>query len=143
MTTMTNEETVLRVACLTEDRAPDEQRAMLAVALRLDLDFGAFVTGNRELRHPCLVALVEDTYQPTGARVTLTSAQREQYGRLAERWEKCDECGWPRGMHPADGHPSESAVLSSGLSRRWAHVETIDEIMARYRHPSTGQASLL
>ncbi len=41
---------VLDVACLTVDRSPVEQRAMLALALRVDLDRGAFTMTNHHLR---------------------------------------------------------------------------------------------
>lgn len=98
---------VLSIACLTEDRAPGEQRAMLDLALILDMGRGAFLHNNRELYPPTLVAHVEATYDPgKGVRqVSLTKAQREKYARLLERWARCDRCGWPAGMHYGNDDP--------------------------------------
>lgn len=91
---------VIKLACLTEDRAPDEQRAMLAVALRLDTELGEFVGTNRELQMPRYVGWVQNTYSPSeGKRVDLTKSQREKYDRLLERWAMCPTCNWPMGAH--------------------------------------------
>lgn len=96
--------TVLEVACLTEDRAPSEHRAMLDLALYLDKERGAFVATNHHPAPPTLVAHVEATRVLNDDRPsTLTSAQRKQYDALRARWEPCTDCGWPDGMHYADG----------------------------------------
>lgn len=109
---------VVRVACETEDRDPDEQRAMLAVALWVDLERGAFVTGNRP-QPPSLVALVEETYDPSeGRRVHLTAGDRARYERLRARWEPCERCGAPAGTHPADGCPRPGLLAALGLGYR-------------------------
>lgn len=95
--------TVLEVACLTEDRSPGEQRALLALALRLDSDRGAWMAHNPDLAPPTLVAHVEATYDPSsGKPVSLTAAQREKYNRLCARWSRCRACSLPMGMHYAD-----------------------------------------
>lgn len=97
------EEAVLLVACLTEDRAPDEQRAMLAMALRLDKDWGEFTNMNTDRRSPCLTRLVEATYDPSeGRHVSLTSQQRGDLDRLEAKWQACERCGNPVGVHYAD-----------------------------------------
>lgn len=113
---------VLTLASMTEDRAPNEQRAMLAVALRLDLDRGAFVVGNRELQRPRWVRHVAATYDPSdGKPVGPTKSQAEQYARLTERWSLCDECGYPMGAHYADDRCPTLAIdqfrLDQALAR--------------------------
>lgn len=103
---------VLEVAALTEDRAPDEQRAMLNLALVIDMGRGAFVNTNHDLLPPTMVAHVEATYSPSSGRhIGLTTQQREKYERLRESWTPCSECGWPNGTHfgnddPARNHPT-------------------------------------
>lgn len=98
--------TVLDVACLTEDRTPAEQRAMLAVALRLDKERGLFSGTNPKPLMPCLVAHVRLTYNPSeGKRVDLSPAERRQHETLLAKWEACESCGEPVGAHPAQGCP--------------------------------------
>jgi hypothetical protein len=94
---------VIDLACLTEDRSPGEQRALLDVALAVDLDRGAFTSSNHYPHPPTLVAHVEATYNPSvegERRVTLTKDQRGKYDRLRERWTPCRDCGFPQGVHP-------------------------------------------
>lgn len=95
--------TVLEVACLTADRSPEEQRALLAVALRLDLERGAFVQANyrngAKPDGPRLMARVEGSYEPDGPRVKPTKAQLDQWTRLMERWYPCPVCSEPMGAH--------------------------------------------
>ena len=94
--------TVLEVACLTADRSPEEQRAMLAVALKLDIERGAFVQanyrGNLTPVAPCLVKMVTDTSEPSAA-VVLTVGQSSQYARLQAKWRPCEKCSEPLGAH--------------------------------------------
>ena len=101
---------VLSVACLTEDRAPGEQRAMLDLALIIDLGRGAFMYRNHDLYPPTMVAHVEATYDPGSLsgnrRVSLSKAQREKYNRLLKRWSRCEQCGWPMGIHYGNDHVS-------------------------------------
>jgi hypothetical protein len=92
--------TVLRVACLTEDRDGSEQRAMLDLALYLDAERGRFSSGNRHPVAPTLVAIVEETYDPSeGRRIELTAAQRTQYDRMLRQWVQCGKCKHPMGAH--------------------------------------------
>lgn len=96
-------ERVIRLACLTEDRAGDEQRALLDVALGLDRRRGRFTTTNPNPVPPVLVYLVENTYDPSeGRRVKLDRAQRRQHDRLIAKWATCPKCGIPMGAHGAD-----------------------------------------
>lgn len=92
--------TVLDVACQTEDRTGAEQRAMLDLALRVDLDRGKFTTTNPKPAPPEYVARVVATWHPSaGRRVALTRAQLEQYRSLAGRWVTCPTCRCPMGAH--------------------------------------------
>lgn len=93
MTRTQEYETVLRVACLTEDRSSDEQRAMLAMALMLDGDFATYRPGKQEPRYPELTRLVEETYAPEGRRVNLTAQQREALAAMEHRFDECSDCG--------------------------------------------------
>jgi hypothetical protein len=97
-------QTILELACLTNDRDPKEQRALLNLALRLDQDFGAFTTWNHDRRSPHLVDLVEETYQPEegSRRAKLTTAQQGMMSRLTARWIVCEKCDRPYGEHYAD-----------------------------------------
>jgi len=114
--------TALDVACMTEDRSPTEQRALLDLALKLDKERGAFVSTNKAVHPPTLVAHVEATYDPSfGRTVSLTSGQREQYNRLLAAWSRCTVCGWAMGMHYADGecpHPGDYFILYGGDALR-------------------------
>lgn len=122
MSTLDDQVEVLRVACLTEDRAPAEQRAMLAQALALDSERGAFVSanfrGDRSPVPPTLVELVRQTYQTEGRRVDLTKQQQGLYKRLDEKWYVCSSCGAPRGMHPADGCATNMTPYQQDLLNR-------------------------
>ncbi len=92
--------TVLHVACLTEDRSPDEQRAMLDAALRIDCERAAFVVTNKHWRAPEMVAEVEATYDPSvGSRVTLNKAERARYDRLLRECSLHPACWHPMGAH--------------------------------------------
>lgn len=100
---------VLRVACLTEDRAPDEQRAMLDLALWADTQRARFTTLTRRQtpqtrsdgpQYPTLTREVEDTYQPEGKPMRLAAPQRETLTRLEAKFDECTTCGVMRGAHP-------------------------------------------
>lgn len=127
---------VLDVACLTNDRGGDEQRAMLDLALEVDKARGAFMAHNTDLAPPVMVAHVEATYEPsTGRPVSLTAQQRKQYDALRARWEVCADCGWPQGLHYGNDDPTLNCpkpgdyyltVMSAQL-RAWreAHVVSV------------------
>lgn len=94
---------VVDLACLTEDRSPVEQRALLDVALQADLERGRFVVRNKAPEPPRLVEQVLDTYDPSsGRRVGLTAPQQRGYDALVERWSPCSVCEKPLGMHGPD-----------------------------------------
>lgn len=118
MTKRSDEEIVMTVACLTEDRDPAEQRAMLAVALRLDGALASFSTSNPEAHPPRYVNMVDETYMPAdGKRVEMTGAQRAAYQKLVDKWTGCDECGAPAGVHPAEGCPRQATSYGFDLAR--------------------------
>lgn len=95
---------VVRLACEVEDRAADEQRALLAMALRIDLERGRFTVSNREPVAPCLFVEVVGTYKPEGGRrVRPSGDQLRKIQELQERWLTCERCGRPIGAHGPDG----------------------------------------
>lgn len=100
---------VVRLACLTEDRDSQEQRALIDTAFRADLDrarMTALRLARGDSRPPELVALVVETYRPeSGRRIEPTAAQERQLRRASEKWERCAECGKYRGQHAAIGCP--------------------------------------
>ena len=90
---------VLHLACLTEDRTPDEQRALLHLALKLDAERSSFACGRTGVP-PTMVWHVEQTYAPSeGRKIGLTGAQRQQLGRIAAKFDECMTCGVIRGRH--------------------------------------------
>ena len=95
-------ETVLHVACLTEDRSGDEQRAMLDLALKVDKERASFASSNpREPQVPIMVWTVEHTYQPSeGRKVGLRGEQRKQLEALHAKFVPCAACGVRAGDHP-------------------------------------------
>jgi len=95
-------QTILRVACLTEDRTPDEQRAMLRFALHVDSERASFF-GGRTGTPPTMVWEVEQSYAPSeGRKVGLTGDQRRQLERLHAKFERCTRCGVLMGEHPVE-----------------------------------------
>lgn len=96
---------VIELACLTEDRDPEEQRALLAVALRVDRERGSFRSMNLDhLVAPHLFVSVQETYRPSeGRRVEPTQPQLRKYVKLEQAWTPCPECGQPDGVHYTDG----------------------------------------
>lgn len=97
--------TVVRLACLTNDRDAHEQHALLDVALDIDLERGAFRHNNAQLAAPVLVAAVQDTFEEhAGRKVGLTTVQQVQYERLCHKWDECTDCHWPIGMHYGNTH---------------------------------------
>lgn len=117
---------VLEVACLTEDRSGDEQRAMLALALELDKERGAFVLTNYYPAPPTLVAHVEATRSlvDNDRPVSLTAQQRAQYDALRARWVPCGKCGWPEGMHYADDWCPHTADVFMDRLAAWRAAQT-------------------
>jgi hypothetical protein len=97
---------VVDVACLTEDRAPEEQRAMLAIALHVDCERGSIrqVAVEPEMQRPRLMLRVMQSYDPgDGKRVEPTKAQQERLLSLYDQWKLCPDCELPRGAHNVDG----------------------------------------
>lgn len=91
---------VLRVACMTEDRDSEEQRALIDTALALDAEMSAFVGTNTELQAPRYVRMVAATYEPSaGRRVRLTAAQSKRYAAIEAGWKMCRACHYPMGAH--------------------------------------------
>lgn len=84
--------TVVEVACLTADRAPAEQRALLAAATHVENDLNKATNRNlaRRADQPActLVDLVESTYDPAdeGRPVAVNAAVRAKLERRRQRW---------------------------------------------------------
>lgn len=106
---------VIDLACLTEDRAPDEQRAMIEVALRLDCDLGAFTVTNRErMQAPRYLKRVCGTYNPSeGRTVRPTTQEARRYETLDQRWRLCTECKLPMGGHGPDRCPDRPIDITT------------------------------
>ena len=103
MTAANNLATVISLACLTADRSPDEQKALLAVALQCDQQRGKFTITMRDASDPYLFFLVQQTYDPSDDdRIEPSKDQWERYGRLVAKWKPCPKCGKPVGAHAAD-----------------------------------------
>lgn len=81
---------VIGLACETEDRTPDEQRALFAVALRVDRDRAKYTLTNLVPHRPHLAALVVESYQPADdqRRANLSAADRRALERLDTDWAK-------------------------------------------------------
>lgn len=80
---------VIQVACETSDRAPDEQRAMLAVALKVDIDRAKWLTGASTPVRPHLFERVVETYDPSeGRRVKVPKSMESKLARQIERYEE-------------------------------------------------------
>lgn len=100
--------TVIRLACLTEDRDPDEQRALLRLAVRCDTEWNAPTVTNTAtwgrdqegrwyLRRP-LLHLADEVRSTRvlcdGARpVDLPSAQVAKEAKRHERWARMADTG--------------------------------------------------
>jgi len=106
--------TVIHLASLTEDRAPEEQRAMIELALWVDNERARFLTGHPAPVVPHLTVLVDATYHPadeddterlfddvapTRRAVELTAAQREHLEKLDRKFVPCERCGVLAGWH--------------------------------------------
>ena len=89
--------TVVRVACLTEDRDPAEQRALMDVAHHIDLERSS--SSYRKPHPPELLKLVVATYETEGRRVEPPAAMIAQQDRLEALWRRCDRCSHPMGWH--------------------------------------------
>jgi hypothetical protein len=79
---------VVELACQTADRSPKEQRALLATALRLDLNRSAFVVTNHDPVRPYLFQLADETYNPDGKPVKPSKQQTEKLARRVAEWDK-------------------------------------------------------
>lgn len=94
---------VLAVACLTEDRTGDEQRALLDLGLRLDIERASFASHRHAPgppARPCFVQMVKESYRPSeGRRVSLGRVDAERLRRLERKFDPCDACGVVRGDH--------------------------------------------
>lgn len=91
MTKLDDLETVVRLACLIEDRAPTEQRALLNVAASVEQERNATTTRNLRARWgepPCLLVEEADaSYNPGKDRpVRLSSALRAKLERRRAHW---------------------------------------------------------
>lgn len=107
MTRHNDEAMVLEVASLIEDRTPQEQRAMIAMALRLDHDRGltaAQYRGDQLPIYPTLFDRVVDSYDPdTDQRQAHPSAKQwDTHGRQVAAWASCIRCTQPIGVHYLD-----------------------------------------
>lgn len=92
-------EVVVRLATLTEDRDPAEQRALIAVAASVENDLNTATTRNLRARwgRPAseLVDLVVATYAPSEGRpVAVPKAVREKLDRRRRRWTEAQASGW-------------------------------------------------
>ena len=85
---------VVSLASEVEDRTPTEQRALIDVALGVDVRRGKFATSNPHPVRPFLTRLVLE-----GQEVGLTAAQVKRHGALLARWVVCESDGLPAGMH--------------------------------------------
>lgn len=108
--------TVIEIACLTEDRDPEEQRAMLELALWVDNERARFLWGASPVP-PTLTELVDKTYRddsveiddtlfgeepPSRRPVELMGAQRKQLAKLHAKFVPCDRCGVVKGAHAVE-----------------------------------------
>lgn len=84
-------QTVLRFACLTEDRTDVEQRSLLALAFAADIEHNRATTTNRRFRvgEPSdLVGLVDSSreLQPDDKRVWLTEQHAKRREHQCRVW---------------------------------------------------------
>lgn len=90
MTALDDLETVVSLALLTEDRTPQEQRALLRVAVRVEKERNASTTRNMRVRFgqsPCrLVDVVE-----AGQDVSLPGADRVKVDRRRDGFVRAHE----------------------------------------------------
>lgn len=95
---------VVELACLTGDRTRAEQRALLATAMRAELELNAATSRNLVARGPdarasTLVDAVEATYQPAdGERpVVLAPKHRARLDRQRARFAEDHAAAWSDG----------------------------------------------
>jgi hypothetical protein len=80
---------VVDLACETSDRSPDEQKALLSVALKIDCERAKWLTGNSTPTRPYLFDKAESTYDPdSGRRVRTPKAMRSKLERQIGRYEE-------------------------------------------------------
>lgn len=97
--------TVVELACLTGDRTPTEQRALLATAMRTELDLNAATTRNLRTRGPTaqpstLVDTAEASHTPSEGRpIVLPPKARARVDRQRARFTHDLATAWtgPKG----------------------------------------------
>lgn len=136
---MTNDEAlalVIELACLTEDRSGEEQRALIDVALALDLKRGTLGTvTNKDPKRPTLTRHVVETYGPDGLGnprrpVGLTAPQEAKLAGLEQRWAEHDEKLRPRLTHDARCIDPEEGTIACvcGLDEHLAGQPTPEDV---------------
>lgn len=93
---------VVELACVTGDRTPAEQRALLNVAMKVELDLNAGTSRNlrqrgRDAIPSRLVDLVESTYEPEGRAVSLSVKDRDRVERQRARFVEDHALAWSDG----------------------------------------------
>lgn len=98
---------VVKLATETEDRSPDEQRALMAVALRVDKDRARFSVTNPVPIRPYLFQDVLDTYEPgEGRPIGAGKANLGKFRRMVERFD----------LQLAEGYGSQIASRAAGFA---------------------------
>jgi len=105
VTVLTDLVAVVVLACETQDRAPAEQRALLNVAVRAEIDLNKATSKNLKDRGPdarpsTLVDLVENSYDPSdGRHVQLAAKDRQRIDRQRLRFADDHATAWEGGVH--------------------------------------------
>lgn len=98
---------VVQLATLTEDRSPDEQRALMAVALRVDKERSRFTVTNPMPIRPYLFQDVLDTYEPgEGRPIGAGKANLGKFRRMVERFD----------VNVAEGAAAQHAATRAGFA---------------------------
>lgn len=127
--------TVIELACLTEDRDPSEQRAMLEAALWVDNERARFLSRKSAPVVPFLTLLVDASYNPAEddpddetlfgnspkkkvkrRPVELTTAQRNQLEKLHAKFKACERCGVWKGWHAVECLAADLAAVDPALA---------------------------
>jgi hypothetical protein len=96
---------VVQLACLTADRAPAEQRALLNIAKRAELELNSVTTRNLRARGAdaspsWLVDDVEGSYEPTDGRpVALSAKDRARIDRQRRLFAVEHRLAWRGGVY--------------------------------------------
>jgi hypothetical protein len=86
---------VIELACQTADRSPQEQRALLATALRVDVQRSRLVIGNPNPVRPYLFEQAVETYDPDGGKPVRPA--KGQLAKLNRRHATFDDYEQGRG----------------------------------------------